>query len=300
MKLFSFDHKSAKRLHLAILLCLFTIHAAAQETPPEPRNATPIAKPADLADTVSDLMKEGNASEVTVAPAGTVQQMEVTGGDLGAMRKEMQSMSDSLKQLQETLDFLVNRVMADLEAENAQLRQEVQRIYGKLGEQGLDESMSVPRPGRDLIEQVLKERTETAARQNQPEDPQAAQASPAETAPAEPVPFSCTTVDEWGRSPEAAAELGPNTTSVKGLVCVVPPGSSKDDLSQLGRELRKKYDAYDNLNIEVFDNEAAARNYADRHIVDQDHRVLSVSKHKESNRDAIFLVENGVPTEISQ
>jgi hypothetical protein len=271
---------------MGVGLILCTAATAADNTAP----LEPAPRPADFGDTVSDLMKSGTVVEVTVNPSTDPQHFEIPVGPAND-KAELQEIRKTLTQLQETLDFLVNRVMADMEAENIQLRQEVQRLHGRLGTEGMADRLSVPRPNRDLIEQVLSEGAQVPESRDDP----APQRKPAPVAVG---PFSMNVVEEWGRSPEAAAELGPGTTSVKGLVCVVPPGSSQEDLTKLGLELRGQYASYDNLNIDVFDDEEAARNYADRHITDPARRVLSISKHKETGRDVILLLDGGIATEV--
>jgi len=71
------------------------------------------------------------------------------------------------------------------------------------------------------------------------------------------------------------------------------PGITTLKLEELARELRTKYDQYDNINIEVFDDEESARAFADRNARDSQHNVLSISRHKESGRDVITIY--GVP-----
>lgn len=203
--------------------------------------------------------------------------------DLDQLRAEVSALRQELKQLSETLDLMINRVMADLENENAQLREELRKVYGS---SGMNLPPQVPRPGGELVDQVLSEAP-------LPEYPAAA-----EPAPQAPVAFSYSVLQEWGRSPEAAEELGGNVSSLKGMVCVVPKGSQRPDLEAMGRELRKMYEQFENINIEVFDDEEAAKTYAGQNKMSAAHRVLSVSKHQASGRDTILFYEEGATYEV--
>lgn len=106
-------------------------------------------------------------------------------------------------------------------------------------------------------------------------------------------PFSFSVVDEWGRSPDAVADLGGDAQTLIGMAGLVPPGSSKDDVVALARDLRAKYDAYDNINIEIFDSEAAAKEYASRQVADPVHHMASISRYKTGGRDVILWVGGG-------
>lgn len=113
-----------------------------------------------------------------------------------------------------------------------------------------------------------------------------------------PDEFSFTVVDEWGRSPEVVAELGGDATTVIGLAGLVPPRSEADDVKALLQELRAKYEVYDNINIEIFDTETAARAYAERQIADPAHHVASVSRHKASGRDILLYLGGAQPETV--
>ncbi len=141
----------------------------------------------------------------------------------------------------------------------------------------------MPRPDAALLGDVLAQPPAELA--PEPEEP-------------EPVEFSWAIVEEWGRTPEAAAELGGGASSLKGMVCVVPPGSAPEDIAQLGRDLRTQFGHYSNINIEVFDDEDAAKAYAENHVANPAHRVLSISKHAASGRDVILRMHDGMTTEV--
>jgi hypothetical protein len=116
---------------------------------------------------------------------------------------------------------------------------------------------------------------------------------------AAPVEFSYVILREWGRSPSQAAALGEGVTSLKGMVLVVPRGSMPADLEQLGRDLRTQFGAYDNINIEVFDDPDAAESYTQTNVGNPAHRVLSVSRHRASGRDVILAFRDGMTLEVT-
>lgn len=191
--------------------------------------------------------------------------------ETAALRNEVADLRDDIRLLQQTLDVLVNQMMADLRAQNELLRDEVGRLRAQREALGLPEPAFVPRPGAEELEALLLE----------------------EPAPPPPAPFALTVVREWGRDPETAAEMGEGAATLKGLIGAVPPGSSREDVETLGRELRAEYAGYDNINIEVFDDPEAARAFADEEKGGSARRVLSVSRHRASGRDTILYIQNG-------
>ena len=223
---------------------------------------------------------------------------------LDSLQRQMDVMSTTLSQLQETLDYLVNQVIADLEAENADLYRELQRVYMHLEARGSAAGEAdVPRPGGARIQAVLDrlrgvedtpEESEAAV-----EEAPGAAARPSEPEPQPaPKPFTWEILDEWGRSPEVVRELGENVTSLKGMICHVTPGASEGDIKDLGRSLRQQYGDYDNINIEVFDDKAAAEAYIKNRTSNPAHQVLTIAKHLRSSRDVILYYDNGVPVNV--
>ena len=191
--------------------------------------------------------------------------------EAAALRNEVADLRDDIRLLQQTLDVLVNQMMADLRAQNELLRDEVGRLRAQREALGLPEPAFVPKPGAEELEALLLEAP----------------------APPPPAPFAFTVVREWGRDPETAAEIGGDAATLKGLIGAVPPGSSREDVENLGRELRAEYAGYDNINIEVFDDPEAARAFADDEKGGSARRVLSVSRHRASGRDTILYIQEG-------
>jgi len=196
---------------------------------------------------------------------------------LDSLQGEVSALRTELRDLQETLNLLVNQMMRDLEAENAQLRGEIQRLYQRGSAPAEFDGGFVPRPGAELFEEVLSE-------------------PPPPLAPAE---FSFEILKEWGRDPEVAASLGEGVSSLKGMVVIVPEGALREDLETLGADLREQYKDYDNLNIEVYDSREAAESYLETQVSsDPASRVLSISKHRATGRDKVLVLENGQAVEL--
>jgi hypothetical protein len=210
------------------------------------------------------------------APGPAEPNAPATAAELAAVQGELAQVKTELKQLQETLNLLIGKMMSDLQDENAQLREELRRSYANGGASPAPDMAKVPRPGGELVDKVLSEAP----------------------APPEPVKFSYTIFKEWGRSPEEATRLGAGAGTLKGMIGLVPKGSLTEDLEKLGRDLHTQYAAYDNINIEVFDDQEAAENFAQREVANPAHRVMSVSKFKATGRDVILLIDNGVTREI--
>lgn len=209
-----------------------------------------------------------STDEPAIVPPTTPPGIEKIQGDIADIKLDIQL-------LQETLNLIVNRMMADLEQENAQLRAEVQRLQEGGASNANDVgSAFVPRPGASLIEDAA---AEEPAALPMPEV-------------MEPEAFRWDVISEWGRDPDTAASLGADVSSLKGMVLVVPPNSLREDVEKLARELRSQHAAYDNINIEIYDSQEAGRSYAERQVANPDHRVASISKHKASGRDTILYL----------
>lgn len=230
-----------------------------------------------------------------------------------ALRQEMQALRDEMRLLQATLDLMVNQMMADTRAENEFLRKELLRMSELQAGYGMPDPTRIPRPGIDIVREVLESQQLMNPQGEIPFELEGefpilpGSLEPAEEAPVEyeeeegePEPFVFTPIKEWGRSPEMVEELGEDATSLKGMVGIVPPRSRRADIEQLGRDLRSQFDAYDNINIEVFDDEKAAQDYAETQVGDSDHRVLSISKYAASGRDVILFIRKGETSEVAR
>jgi hypothetical protein len=234
---------------------------------------------------VVEVRRADENTSTTPAPATPVP------GEVRALQSEVAALRGDLRQLQETLNLLINQIMSDLELENAQLRAELQRLYER-DAQGLLQGHTIPKPGGEAIQRILEEQAaRTPAEGEQTgEGPAAKKDAPK---PLPPADFTVEIISEWGRSKEVAEKLPGHVPTLIGQVLLVPEGSLRADLEQLGRDLRVKYNDYDNINVEVFDDPAAAQIFAETHIADPDHRVLSISKHEASGRDVILYMDRG-------
>lgn len=267
-----------------LLVCLSSIATIAQET--EKNEGNPPTEQELIDSSVPPV-------EVHVKDSKTQQSSTLFVHSNDRLFRELQDMKLALQQLQQTLDYLVNYVMADLEEENRQLKKTLQQYGIPLPtEKGIEPPISYV-PGRNR-QQTTVPLGDNESRRNLAEESKLPQKQPKK----EPQEFYFRIIEEWGRSPEVTKQLDPNIPSVKGIVGVVPAGTSHEKLQELARELRTKYDEFDNINIEVFDDEQSARDFADKHIRDPEHNVMSISKHKKSGRDIITIhgiTENLVP-----
>ena len=220
-----------------------------------------------------------------------------------ALQYDVETIRDEMRLLQATLDLLINQIMADMREENEFLRQEVQRLSQMQSSYGLPDPAKVPRPGIGIIRDVLESQREQADPAVSPwqqllDEYEASRGDPETQPPPSDEPFAFTPLQEWGRTPEMVEELGGDAVSLKGLVGVVPRGSSREDIEALGRQLRQEYDAYDNINIEVFDDEEAAQHFIETQVGHPEHRVLSISKHAASGRDVILYLNKGEASDV--
>ncbi len=191
--------------------------------------------------------------------------------------EELAELKELVRQLQESLKLFMDSTAYELQEENRRLRRAVKLRYRE--EAG--GVPTVPMPDRDLLDQILEPGSVP---------PPALKAPPQE--------FSYTVVDEFGRTPEAAASVGGKATSLKGMVVVVPERSSDEQLIAMGRELRQKFNDYDNINIEVFNNMETAYRYMKTHVADPVHRVMNISRFREQGRDTILLIKGNTVREI--
>jgi hypothetical protein len=74
------------------------------------------------------------------------------------------------------------------------------------------------------------------------------------------------------------------------MIAAVPAGSSDEQLRQLAQDLRRQFQAFDNINIEVFETAESARAFAEGDVAAGQNRVLSISKHAGTGRDVAVLI----------
>ncbi|HUW59454.1 MAG TPA: hypothetical protein VMZ06_00495 [Candidatus Bathyarchaeia archaeon] len=258
----------------SLLLCLTALFypaawaaGAIQVAQAEP-SAAPAAQPPAPEAPAPDAAED----ELANTPARAVELQDVM--------EEVAELRAQVLRMQQTLDTWMATSLADLKAENEALRRELRDLYKNAGV----DVPPVPAPDGDLLRDV--------AAQPEPEGPEPEAAPPPDPEVVKAVAaggyFS---VAEWGASPDDAAKSNPPRASLKGLIAVVLPETPDDELRALGRRLRLEGDAYDNINIEIFDDRAAAEAFKSGQPVDSARRVLSVSRHKASGRDVILLLK---------
>jgi hypothetical protein len=210
---------------------------------------------------------------------------------MDAVRKEVADLREEVVRLTQSLEIYHETFVAELEHENALLREELSRVYNRARYAAPEESVNiagVPRPGGELFQDLADHRPEDVMAIT-PEMPRLQL-----TAPEGDLDY--TVVEEWGRSPEQAAQFGDNVASLKGLVAVIPPGGDDTQLADLGQRLRQDFASYDNLDLRIFDDGEAAQ----RHIEDSTARqpILKVTRHRSTNKDLILRIRDGQAFEV--
>ncbi|MBI5093581.1 MAG: hypothetical protein HZB26_14200 [Candidatus Hydrogenedentes bacterium] len=221
------------------------------------------------------------------------------------VRRELEDLRYEVSQLRSDLDMYLGQYLSQLRQENEDLRRELQLARAGQGARAfapdlfeMPPSPDGSPPGGAFVPGSAPD-TPTA-----PETPETAPKQDSKAAPNEAVALAVhggqnyAVVTEWGRSPQDVAQIGGKASSLKGMVCVVPEGSSNDQVMALGRFFRGEFKDYDNINIEVFDNKDAAQKYVETNNASPEHRVLSVSKHRQSGRDTILVLRDGAMTEV--
>ncbi len=228
-------------------------------------------------------------------PAEAPRQMDEVLAELDALRGEVREMRD-------VLDIYVDNLLEELRAQNTLLREEIARLHALSAPRQTPEGLWIPRPEFD--DAFPPPQPEAPAPMPEPAPPALSpELAPPDAMP--PVPagqFWQQVIAEWGRTPEQAAKLGEGAVSLKAQVILVSQDATDDDLIGLGRDLRRRFDEFDNIHIEVFDDADAAKRYAEQQAMTLEHRVLSVSKYIESGNDVILLTRGGTvkPVELTQ
>ncbi len=208
--------------------------------------------------------------------------------ELVVLRDALDGLRADFNRLEQRVQTETANALARLEEENAALRDEVRRLYAQGGDAA---TPIVPRPGREVLEELRRAEEPAPPAADSAEAP----AGPAESAisasGSEVVHYDV--VSEWGRSPEVAAQLGDDVSSLAGMICVVAEGIPRDALIALGRHLRREFDAYDNIAIDVFDDRAAAEAASADTTAPNARRVLSVSRSRAADRDLIMVYRDG-------
>jgi len=216
-------------------------------------------------------------AKVVAEPSGEADGPD--GKSYESLARELAELRAEVKRLQETVDLTVSYVVGDLQEENRRLRQEVAHAYGA---------------GPDRSED------QTNASQPLPADPKAPvdieSGIPGATGPLEGSEYLV--VKEWGRPPEEVESLGTQVPSLKGMICVAAANMTDAEYSDLGRQIREEFDVYDNIVVEVFTNEGAAKAFAENNKRSATYNVLTIQKDGASGSDYILLHRNGVSVDV--
>lgn len=230
-----------------------------------------------------------------------------------AVAREIATMRADLERVRIRMDEMLGTEADMLRRENADLRRELARLRG--GDMGTE-------PG-SYASPFAAEGSPGAVRAASPAE--AFEAAVADAAPLAPIPSqtapmvepsaeltegtetrnengmalvassetSYAVIVEWGRTPEKAAAAGPDVQSLQGMICVVPDGTAEADLVGLGKQLQREYDAFDNINIQVFDSMEAAQAYAQTNSQEKGAPVLKVSRHRASGLNTFEVLRGG-------
>ena len=240
-----------------------------------------------------------------VLPEGVTRDQVLVGvaTDLEMALNQLAVLEDRVRRLEQSTDRLMTSALGKVQSENEMLRLEIQRMDRLLAGQGSRQTAPFMPPTAQPVGPTQPVGPAQPAQSIQPSQPaQPADANP--VPPQEPRPVSAfvtenadtvpyTVIKEWGCTPEEAAQSGGRVTSRKGMVCAVDPNITDSDLITMGRILHGRFDGYENITIEVFDDAAAAKRYIEENAAPGDHRVLFIMKQPLSNRDAIVLMRDG-------
>ena len=203
-----------------------------------------------------------------------VQELEQKNEELIAALTALQG---QMAALQKQVDLDRSNAESALEEENIKLRNSLRLVYGNR----IENLPNVPMPNRRLLEEVLSD-----SRLKEQYIEQLEILEPG-LEPASNTPF--TLIKEWGRTPQAVAQTSGKLSTLKGMSIFMQPETPRETMTAYVRALHAEYAHYDNLNIEFFDHEVAANQFADKGTIDMGFRVMCISKHKKSGQDVILI-----------
>ena len=253
-----------------IVQAVSEIHAVADIYTTESTPAFPANTLDQLKSQLKEIASERIASQPVVTPQAEAAPELVAPDEVQQLRQEVEELHREVARPQETVDAALAYLVGQLGDENRRLKKDL--ATREELEQG---------PGEE-VEQVP------------------APAAPV-SAPVPTVDYGATgylSIKEWGRTPEQANEIGPAVGSLRGMICAVSPGSTDEQLKAIGKKLRDECVGYDNINIEVFDDEAAARDYAERNVRSNQHFVMNITRHKASGQDVVVIVRDNGAREV--
>lgn len=232
--------------------------------------------PLDQLDAALASLSESGATPHPVPPPEPTPRADDELPTVEALSGEVAELRQQVARLQETLDLTLSYLVGELHEENRELRAQMRE--------------------RD----AAAARSTPAAVQDSQPIPAAVESTPP-SLPVSRVDYGDAgylAVKVWGRTPEQALEVSASTSSLRGMICAVPPGLSQEELIAVGKKIRSDCDGYDNVNVEVFDDESAARRYAEENVRSAQHYVMNIMRHKASGRDVILLARKGGAHEV--
>jgi hypothetical protein len=253
-----------------------TYTAPTPPPPPPPTTENPID---ELNASLQNLRAKVNPEAPPAAEENTAQP-ESDASRYEELSREIADLRAEVKRLQDTVDLTVSYVVGDLQEENRRLREEIARAYTTPSPDG----GPVPADPAAQNAQLPTDAVEALA----------AMAGGQINYGGEEYP----TGQGGGRTPRGGEGLPGGGPSFRGKICAIAPGLSDADISDLGRRIRAECDVYDNVMIEIFDNEAAARAYADQNIRSTSHNVMSIQKDGATRQDTILLHRHGASIEV--
>ena len=253
-----------------------------------PRNALSISAEWPDAEATGEPDAEAAASEMLEDEAKDADEAADADESPADIAGELAAIRSDVARMQAMLDLVLDEFVIELKNENNRLRAELDALQYERATR--DRSGEEPLP-RDAAEALARMRSAEPEETPTVHYDETAEPDGAD----EPIRYAI--IKEWGREPEEAERLE-GASALKGLICAVPPDATDAQLAELGRWLRQEYNAYENLNIDVFDDVAAARRFAETNRIEGGHRVLNISKHPATNRDVIALIREGGATVI--
>lgn len=259
----------SKLLAIAVLVACLLFGGIALATKLNNAQTLTTTQPAEAASHTETLPTIEPPTVETAQP-----QIDPDAPTLRDLSEQLDTLNETVSRMQQTLDVFTQVVATVLRDENAELRSVLAQ--------------------RGTVSNSIEE-TNPALGESDDEPVPLTEFEQLPNAAADEV----TIVREWGRTPEIAGRLPGNVSSLKGMIIAVPPGQSDAQLTAFVHKLRTEFTLYDNLNIEIFEDLAAAQSYASSGVSSNPSaRIVSISRIAENNRDVSLLIRGDVTTII--
>lgn len=225
--------------------------------------------------------------------------------------REIAAIRSDMERLRQTMDAHHKGFVGDLQQENAQLRRELRRAYALRGDAGDLPMLPIQDSPFAEADRMWAESAPQGIEWTPPPGEMAQPiASGAGSALTENDGANVTAIvgstdaqyaiiAEWGRTPEAASARGDDTTSMFGMIAVVSPQTSEEEVIALGHELREEYANYDNVNVSIFTDTQAAETYSKSNSLKDGVPLLRISKFRKTGEDAVYLNKDGADIDVT-